>query len=347
MPSQTGSIDLKSQVIARNDSISVAADDATNKANAAQSAAEKVATNYITRIDDNGITVHPSGGTASRLQVNANGTTVYQNDTDVAFYGASARIGKADGDRVVVDSTNGITIYKTNSKRLQTTANGVDVYGSDGTTSIASFGSTTRIGTASAQRVSVGKNNVDIYDSNNKLRTRVDSSGLTTYGPNGSTVVHQLSSFTSDASSIYAYSSKVKVLNNNVTLIAAPYADGFDVALSNGANGWDANYDTHSHTTSVLSTRRWSSNANKYDTAELQVNVFSSGSSPAASLLVGSGDGDFAGISMTASESSSEVNLQGTTLKINGTNIALGPTTLTLNSATKAYSSGMTPKYKK
>lgn len=120
--------------------------DLASDASVALTNAAKTATNYVTDINNNGITVHPKRSdyatNGGRAVINADGLTVYVGSDDVASYGASARIGKSNSDRVTVDSTNGITIYKSNSKRLQTTANGIDVYGSDGTTSIASFGST-------------------------------------------------------------------------------------------------------------------------------------------------------------------------------------------------------------
>lgn len=87
------------------------------------------ATSYITQIDDAGITIHPNGGTTSRLQVNASGTTVYQNNEDVAFYGATTRIGKANADRVEIDPTNGITLYKGTAKRFGTTDAGIALFG--------------------------------------------------------------------------------------------------------------------------------------------------------------------------------------------------------------------------
>ena len=59
---------------------------------------------YITRIDNNGITVHPSGTTNNRLLINANGTEVFKGNTSVAFYGDTARIGKADSKNVKIDS---------------------------------------------------------------------------------------------------------------------------------------------------------------------------------------------------------------------------------------------------
>lgn len=134
--------------------------DLASDASGALTNAAKTATDYVTDINNNGITVHPkrsdyatSGG---RAVINANGLTVYLGSDDVASYGASARIGKSNSDRVIVDSTNGITIYKSNSKRLQTTENGIDVYGSDGTTSVASFGEQARLGAGDSLHVIVG-----------------------------------------------------------------------------------------------------------------------------------------------------------------------------------------------
>ena len=144
--------------------------DLASDASGALTDAAKTATDYVTDINNNGITVHPkrsdyatSGG---RAVINADGLTVYLGSDDVASYGASARIGKANSDRVTVDSTNGITIYKGNSKRLQTTANGINVYGSDGTTSIASFGATARIGKSNGTRVVVDTSSVKIIPNN-------------------------------------------------------------------------------------------------------------------------------------------------------------------------------------
>ena len=105
--------------------------------------------------------------TGSHVEVDTNGVHIYdQNGIEVALYAPTVRIGKANSDRVTVDSTNGITIYKGNSKRLLTTANGIDVYGSDGTTSIASFGATARIGKSNGTRVTIGTSEVKIIPSN-------------------------------------------------------------------------------------------------------------------------------------------------------------------------------------
>lgn len=128
----------------------------------------KTATDYVTDINNNGITVHPKRSdyatNGGRAVINADGLTIYLGSDDVASYGASARIGKANSDRVTVDSTNGITIYKGNSKRLQTTANGIDVYGSDGTTSIASFGSTVTLASDDNNHLVLDGNGLEFLD---------------------------------------------------------------------------------------------------------------------------------------------------------------------------------------
>lgn len=133
-------------------------------------ASGKTASEYIqTDIDGNGITVHPSRSdyatNGGRAVINADGLTIYLGSDDVASYGASARIGKSNSSRVTVDATNGITIYKGNVKKLQTTTNGIDVYGSDGTTSVASFGTTARLGSISSGNYLVmDSNGLNLYN---------------------------------------------------------------------------------------------------------------------------------------------------------------------------------------
>lgn len=125
-------------------------------------------------ITDDAMTIYDNSNKA-RTVVNSSGLDIRDTDgtTSVANFGASARIGKANGDRVTVDSANGITIYKGNSKRIQTTANGMDVYGSDGTTSIASFGATTRIGPSAGPKVSIDTSSVSLGDTNGALELSV------------------------------------------------------------------------------------------------------------------------------------------------------------------------------
>lgn len=153
--------------------------------------AAKTATSYVTDINSNGITIHPSRSdyatNGGRAVINGDGLTIYLGSDDVASYGASARIGKSNSDRVTVDSTNGITIYKGNSKKLQTTANGIDVYGSDGTTSVASFGSTARLGsTSSGNYLVMNSNGLNLYNEldGTNYSSRIGPSSVSLLGGN-------------------------------------------------------------------------------------------------------------------------------------------------------------------
>lgn len=77
---------------------------------AAVSDAAKTATNYITQVDQNGITIHPSGGTSNRVEIDADGMEVYKGNVSVASYGDTARIGKVAGPRVVIE-TDKLSMY--------------------------------------------------------------------------------------------------------------------------------------------------------------------------------------------------------------------------------------------
>lgn len=142
----------------------------------AESRAAETATSYVTDIDNNnGITIHPSRSdyatNGGRAVINSEGLTVYLGSDDVASYGASARIGKSNSDRVTVDSIDGITIYKGTNKKLQTTINGIDIYGDDGITNIASFGETTRIGRSSQGHAQISENGFDYFQGNENVFT--------------------------------------------------------------------------------------------------------------------------------------------------------------------------------
>ena len=93
----------------------------------------------------------------------------------------TAKAGASGNTRIKVDSTNGLIIYdsngskaldatadglafyKANSKRAAVTANGLDIFGSDGKTSIASFGETVRVGKESDNAFYVRNNGFSLY----------------------------------------------------------------------------------------------------------------------------------------------------------------------------------------
>lgn len=150
MPSQTGSIDLASQVRARNNAISVASDDATSKANAAA----KTATNYITA-DSNGIKIHMTNNSTTYQHQTASGTTFYVNslkrsevsgdglkvyvgdtagsETLVGYFGTYARIGDINSSHTTISSNAnaGIAMYNGSTRFLRTSNRGLFIGSSD------------------------------------------------------------------------------------------------------------------------------------------------------------------------------------------------------------------------
>lgn len=65
---------------------------------------------YVTRIDDNGIRIHPSSTQNNSAVINASGMEVFKGGTDsahsVAFYGDSARIGKSNAPHVDITTSS-------------------------------------------------------------------------------------------------------------------------------------------------------------------------------------------------------------------------------------------------
>lgn len=53
-------------------------------------------TKYITKIDQNGITVHPENND-SRVQINSDGIEFFKTDKSLAAYGTDVRIGDENG----------------------------------------------------------------------------------------------------------------------------------------------------------------------------------------------------------------------------------------------------------
>ena len=151
-----------------------AATAASNAATAASNAA-KTATTYITDIDSNlGITVKPATKTGNDyLQMNSTDIRFVRNNVDVMNLTDSAfRIGTASGKHATVD-TNGLHVWT----GAESTA----------TNEVAFFGATARIGTTNKQRIEVTSAVVSLYDSNNKERTQVNTSGLLIKNASGNT----------------------------------------------------------------------------------------------------------------------------------------------------------------
>lgn len=98
--------DVASDISSANSAASTAQSTA-NTARSEAAAAAKTATSYITRIDDNGIKVHAVNNVSSNYaKIDANGMEIFKGGNSVAFYGDTARVGKASGGNFYTDGTN-------------------------------------------------------------------------------------------------------------------------------------------------------------------------------------------------------------------------------------------------
>lgn len=217
---------------AQTAAVTAAASDATTKANNAA----KTATNYITSIDSNkGITLKPSDSTGNDyLMMNSNAIAFYRNsdsnscmnltdDTfrvgllasghstvksdglhvwtgaestasnEVAVFGSTVRIGAASAQRVTTTSL-GVEMYDKNDvRRIRLNDSGLHI--DNGSNSVAWFGSSVRVGQSEDSRVEISSSNgMNVYDSNNKIRTNISSTGVSIFDTDGSTNIAQFAS---------------------------------------------------------------------------------------------------------------------------------------------------------
>lgn len=123
---------------AKDTAIATAAADATTKANNAA----KVATNYITKIDSNGIFISPesqnptTSAQGNSVLINGNGMNVYKGNTSVALFGDTARIGKDGTSRFLINATSIQAYNNANNKYFEVSASGM-TYGSNTVASTA------------------------------------------------------------------------------------------------------------------------------------------------------------------------------------------------------------------
>ena len=107
--------------------------------------------------------------------------------------GNVARFGPLTSGHINIDGTNGTAIYDSAAKkRSQVDANGLEIFDTDGSTSLAKFGSELRVGKATAPRVEVIPNSgvyvfggtIELYAGNNtstSQKTSINSSGVFNY----------------------------------------------------------------------------------------------------------------------------------------------------------------------
>ena len=95
--------------------------------------AAKTADTYISRIDDNGITIHAkSNPTNNYSKIDANGLTVFKGGNNVATFGDTARVGKASSSHFMLNADSLQAYDSSNNLYFQVSANGM-TYGTNKT----------------------------------------------------------------------------------------------------------------------------------------------------------------------------------------------------------------------
>ena len=134
----------------------------------AESELAATATNYITRINEAGIQVHPENTTKNRVSVTGDGMYIYKNDVLQAhFIGTEVALGEANKNRVVINSS-GMHVY-----------NVID--STTGQKEVALFGNTARVGRTDGPAFYMNASSLQAYYMNGSTRTKyfeVSPSGI-------------------------------------------------------------------------------------------------------------------------------------------------------------------------
>lgn len=123
--------------------------------------------NYITEVNSSGITIHPSGGTTNRIELDGSGMRVYKGGSLRATYADSVTLQSSNGTypKMTVSTTEAYFQQSSNSWATMN-SNGF-VIRKDGV-DVASFGTTLRVGQSGKQRIEVTSNGIAGYTSDNK-----------------------------------------------------------------------------------------------------------------------------------------------------------------------------------
>ena len=88
------------------------------------------AESYITRIDDNGIRIHPSSTENNSVVIDASGMQIYKNNVSVAEYGDTARVGRASANRFLMNASSLQAYDSSNNLYFEVSASGL-TYGTN------------------------------------------------------------------------------------------------------------------------------------------------------------------------------------------------------------------------
>lgn len=118
-------------------------------------------------------------GNDGDIDIYKNGYLKAKYSSTITLYGGSSASGA--NPKVELSST-AFNMYDSNGKvRSVINASGLDIKDTDGSTSVALFAASSRIGKAASGHVIVDSTGMTVYDTNNKKRTAVNASGLTVY----------------------------------------------------------------------------------------------------------------------------------------------------------------------
>ena len=101
-----------------------------NGIESAEDRASKVATSFITRVSESeGIKVHNADDLTDYIQINSNGVDMVNDNVSIANFGESARVGKTDSSRFVMNADSLEAYDDNNEKYFEVSLNGM-TYGS-------------------------------------------------------------------------------------------------------------------------------------------------------------------------------------------------------------------------
>ena len=154
---------------------------------------------YVTKIDESGILISPSGNNASAsapqnsIKIDGNGLNVYKGGVSVASYGDYARVGKENAQRLETKS-DGVYIYdgsnvqrgyfgsfarigNYNGPNVRMDSSGVNI-NTSADNSVAFYGDTARIGKSDSSRFLINATSLQAYDSSNKKYFEITNGGM-------------------------------------------------------------------------------------------------------------------------------------------------------------------------
>ena len=171
--------------------------------NCIQYNASKVATSYITHINDNGIFISPysqsptTSAAGNSVKINGDGLYIYKNGVEQAYFiGTAAAIGTTGQGRVIIKN-DGLHVYD---------------YVNSTQRDIAYFGNNARVGLSSGSHFMMNASSLQAFDSTGAKYFEVSASGMT-FGTNAAATTTQVSNAKGNFTILWNYSSFTEANN--------------------------------------------------------------------------------------------------------------------------------------